>query len=48
MHSPVQYSAFLVGLFGLGCETATVVVPALPPPQNLTYELEPSGDPSRP
>lgn len=48
MRSPVQYGAFLVGLLGLGCETATVVVPALPPPQNLTYELEPSGDPSRP
>ncbi len=36
------------GLVALGCGSKTVLVPVLSAPQNLSYELEPSGDPSRP
>lgn len=49
MHVPSRSLLVLAGLLGLACqETTTVFVPVLSPPQNLAYELEPSGDPDRP
>ncbi len=42
------YVLLTAGLLSLGCESNTIVVSTLPPPQNLAYELEPSGDPNRP
>jgi hypothetical protein len=36
------------GLLGLACRASTVPVAMLPAPQHLVYQLDPSGDPTRP
>ena len=36
------------GLVAAACQNNTVSVSTLPPPQNLAYELDPSGDPNQP
>ena len=48
MRAVLRSTVILAGLLALGCEETTVVVPVLAPPQNLSYELEPSGDPDLP
>ena len=35
-------------LLGFGCSSNTAVLPVLAPPQDLAYQLDPSGDPNRP
>ncbi len=35
-------------LLGFGCQSNTAVLPVLAPPENLAYQLDPSGDPNRP
>src|SRR5881628_2333484 len=43
-------SALMVaGLLALGCQSNTTdLVTVLPPPANLAYQLDPSGDPNQP
>lgn len=37
------------GLLGTGChDETTALLPTLPPPERLAYQLQPSGDPNRP
>src|SRR6059036_3339997 len=48
MRHALPYIAIAAGLVGAGC-TKTLFVPgAVAPPQNVSYELEPSGDPNAP
>jgi len=47
MRSTLRYSALLLALAASACqETLFTTVPSIP--DNLTYELEPSGDPNQP
>src|SRR5438046_10453830 len=44
-----RYTGLAAGLLSWGCQSNTTsLVSALPPPQNLAYQLDPSGDPAQP
>src|SRR6058998_3744468 len=44
-----RYTGLAAGLLSWGCQSNTTsLVSALPPPQNLAYQLDPSGDPGQP
>ena len=49
MRSTMRYAAILLALAAPACEEALLVDSTVPStPQNLTYELEPSGNPNQP
>src|SRR5207245_10768515 len=44
-----RYALLVVGALSVACQTNTTTVGTRPPaPQNLTYRLDPSGDPNNP
>src|SRR5712691_12997088 len=50
MRLSLRYLLVVTGLVAGACQNNTVstVTGTLPPPQNLAYQLDPSGDPNRP
>src|ERR1041385_8677571 len=46
-----RHALLAATLFDCGCQSNTAVLPSLPPPEHLAYQLDPSGDldhPDRP
>ena len=44
-----RYTGLAAGLLSWGCQSNTTsLASTLPPPQNLAYQLDPSGDPAQP
>src|SRR5437667_6755418 len=43
-----RHALLAATLLGFGCSSNTAVLPVLAPPQDLAYQLDPSGDPNRP
>src|SRR5256712_5536315 len=48
MRLSLRYLLVVAGLVAVACQDNTVSIGTLPPPQNLAYELDPSGDPDHP
>jgi fibronectin type 3 domain-containing protein len=50
MRVPLRSVVVLLGVVGWGCQSSTTtgVLTTPPVPQNLAYQLDPSGDPNRP
>lgn|SRR5574341_23737 len=48
MRQALKYFAVAAGLAGAACTEQLLVAGAIAPPQKVTYELEPSGDPDLP
>jgi hypothetical protein len=44
----IIFGALLLGVASFGCSSDNVLAPLTPAPENLGYELEPSGDPDEP
>src|SRR5882724_9748675 len=44
----LRHLLVVAGLVAAACPDNTVSIGTLPPPQNLAYELDPSGDPNQP
>src|SRR6266545_366595 len=48
MRLSLRFLLVVAGLVAVACQDNTVSTGTLPPPQNLAYELDPSGDPGVP